>query len=165
MIYAQAILKEVSSIPHTIQNCRGWGLPARSCLAVAGGSSPVKGFEFWIVMFCYGMLYALCFFLFSTDSFLKPRETKVLNASSGGKRATRSPSLISVYRVAPRPFTIIILILSSGRPSRGSRSSTLDPEVSSNSNSWHPSPASFLKSPPKRTVIRMAVSIRCSIFN
>ena len=58
--------------------------------------------------------YALCFPfpLFSTDSFLKPRETKVLKASSGGKSATRSPSLIAVSRVAPRPFTIIIFILS-----------------------------------------------------
>ena len=105
------------------------------------------------------MRYVLCFPLPSTDSLRKPKETKVLKDNSGGKRATRLPSAIGVSKVAPRPFTMIILILSNGRPRRSSRSSTCDPEVISNSNSWHPSPASFLKFPPKRTVIRIVASI------
>jgi hypothetical protein len=113
----------------------------------------------WSAVFCYTVRYGLCLPLPSTDSLRKLKDTKVLNDSSGGKRATRLPSAIGVSKVAPRPFTMIIFILSSGRPRRVSRSSTCDPEVSSNSNSWRPFPASFLKFPPKRTIMRMVSSI------
>ena len=53
MIYAQIILKEVSSIPHTIQNCRGGVyLPARASQWRVG-PHPHKfesGLEFFITL-------------------------------------------------------------------------------------------------------------------